>query len=105
MTAERTYTEAVSEFGEGMARLEGKLDTGMAKLEGALNTLTQAVESGNAARVAEAANLRKDVDDHETRIRTLEDRRTITPLGLWSVVLGAIAAVAAIAGIINAFSA
>ncbi|MFW7414767.1 hypothetical protein [Demequina sp. SO4-18] len=72
MTTDRTYTEAVSEFGERMARLEGKLDTGLAKMSGSLDTLTQAVEAGNAARAAESAELRKDVDDHEHRVRSLE---------------------------------
>lgn len=90
MTAtDRTYTEAVSEFGRQMAELRGEVTTGLTKLEGAMANLTTIVEAGNAARINEAAELRKDVDDHETRMRRLEERRTITPRELWGVVSGA----------------
>ena len=34
----------------------------------------------------------KDVTDHETRVRVIEGRSTVTPMGLWSAVLGAITA-------------
>lgn len=109
---DRTYTEAVAEFGEGMARLEGKLDKGMAEVKGAITNLTTAVEAGNAARIAEAAELRKDVDDHEMRLRKnaediadLKARPAITPKGMWAAVLGGgtllIGAAGVIVNIIN----
>jgi hypothetical protein len=88
VSTDKTYTEAVSEFGRQMAELRGEVTTGLTELRGAVNNLTTIVESGNAARVAEHAEVRKDVDDHEHRIRALEARRTITPRELWGVVSG-----------------
>lgn len=69
---DKSYTEAMAEVGTQMARLEGKLDTGLAELNGSVKALTTVVEAGNQARIDEARELRKDVDDHETRIRSLE---------------------------------
>jgi exonuclease VII small subunit len=120
MTTDRTYTEAVSEFGQVVARLEGKFDTGMAELKGSINTLTQAVELGNAARVAEVADLRKDVDDHEVRIRELAREHTadisnarseiakirarphVTPKGMWAAIASGLTMAGVLVAIVTA---
>lgn len=106
MTGDRTYTEAMAEVGTQMAEMRGEFKTGLAELSGAVKTLTTTVEAGNAARMAESAELRKDVDDHELRLReaaadrarirdeNAEIRRElaevrnlprITPKGAWGV--------------------
>ena len=56
-----------------LTRMEGKLDTHLAKHEA----------------------LAENVRDHEGRIRKVEDRiqKTISPLGLWTTVLGALGGV------------
>lgn len=73
----------------------------LVRLEGTVNTLSQKVDGLVTELRQDAHEVRKDVDDHEARIRILEARRTVTPLGLWSVVLGAIGGLAAIVGIIS----
>lgn len=95
---DKSYTEAMAEVGTQMAELRGEVTTGLAEVKGSITALTAVVEAGNSARIAENAEMRKDVDDHEGRLRVLEARRTITPRELWSVVSGVAAlAIAAVA--------
>lgn len=103
MSTDITYTAAVSEFGERMARMEGKLDTGLAEVTGAVNTLNQSIRNSDRARLTEATEVRKDLADHEERIRrhdrdiTAVATRTahveataVTPRQLWGAVFSAI---------------
>lgn len=65
----------------GMARLEAKLDVAIAHQGAKIET------HGTA------------IDDHEVRIRAQEQKPTVSPMGLWSVVVGAISVFAAVAGV------
>lgn len=79
---------------------------GFARVEGTIKALAEEVRAANLARAAENVELRKDVDDHEHRMRTLEDRMAkqearpmITPKGAWGVaatVLGLVIAAVAL---------
>jgi hypothetical protein len=44
----------------------------------------------------------KTIEDHEARLRKLEDRRTVSPRDLWVGITGAIAAGAGLATLIRA---
>ena len=96
----RSYTDTVSD-------LRGDMREGFARIEGEIHGLRQAIESSNRAHVADANELRKDVDDHEFRLRrhddrlaTLDSRPHITPKGMWGVSLSvAMLIIAAIAAI------
>ena len=95
-----TYTETVS-------NLRGDMREGFARIEGEIHGLRQSIEAGNRAHAADANELRKDVDDHEFRLRrhddrlsTLDSRPHITPKGMWGVsisvaglIIGAIAVI------------
>ena len=96
----RSYTDTVSD-------LRGDMREGFARIEGEIHGLRQSIEAGNRAHVADANELRKDVDDHEARLRRHGDhiallyaRPHVTPKGMWGVSLSVaaliIAAVAAI---------
>ncbi len=72
MTADRTYTEAVSEFGERMARMEGKLDTGLAELTGSIKELTVLTKASDEARVAQSTIHSKDIESVKEQQRQLD---------------------------------
>lgn len=57
-----------------LTRMEGKLDNVLGKHEA----------------------LAGSVDDHETRLRAIEAKSTVSPLGLWTVVLGSLTGFAAL---------
>lgn len=91
---EKSYTEAVAEFGAQMAELRGEAREGFATINGRLDTLITQQEAANTARMSDIADLRIDRDDHEVRIRSLETRMSdeearprITPKGAWAVAL------------------
>ena len=62
-------------------RLEAKVDV----------ALTQ-----HAARIDGHAS---ELADHETRLREVEQRKTVSPTGLWTAVVGGISGAAALVGI------
>lgn len=92
-----------------VATLRGEMREGFARIDGRLETLTHAIEAANAARAAETAELRKDVDDHETRLRMQGDElakvkaiaeKAVTPAKLWTVAASFAALVIAAVGVI-----
>jgi len=96
----RSYTDTVSD-------LRGDMREGFARIGGEIHGLRQSIEASNRTHASEANELRKDVDDHESRIRRHGDhiallyaRPHVTPKGMWGVSLSVaaliIAAVAAI---------
>jgi hypothetical protein len=100
-----TYTETVTQ-------LRGDMREGFAEIKGQLSGLTQAVEASNRARIAEAEELRKDVDDHEERIRQQDrdinrvatrvahvEATSVTPRKLWGVAAGLLGLMIAAAGV------
>jgi len=94
-TSEPTQKELVIE-------LRGEMREGFAEIKGEIKALAQVVVSGNDARAAETSELRKDVDDHEDRIRALEAKPTVTPKGLWAVVVSVVTVAGTVIGIIYA---
>lgn len=64
-------------------RLEAKVDVALAQHGSRLDT--------------HASNLA----DHETRLRVQEARRTVSPTGLWSAVLGGVSGAAAVVAVIT----
>lgn len=121
MTTDPTQKELTVE-------LRGEMREGFARIEGVINALAEEVRAANLARAAENIEVRKDVEDHEARIRSLEaanqaraseaaelradaedrenrlrevsDRKYVSPMALWSTITGAVMAHAAIAGVI-----
>lgn len=89
----QTYTETVS-------NLRGDMREGFAELKGEISSLRQSIDAGNTARITETFELRKDVDDHETRIRSVEQRKTVAPMTLWGIVLGFASFVTAAASVV-----
>ena len=96
-----------------VATLRGEMREGFARIDGRLETLTHAIEAANAARAAETAELRKDVDDHESRLRTQAEDivavkaiadKAVTPAKLWAVAAGAGAVVAGARMLIDALT-
>lgn len=73
-----------------LARLEGKLDASLAGQAGRIDVHSERI------RGLEEQNV-----DHETRMRTQEGRKTISPKQLWAGLAGAVGTMAAGTAIIN----
>lgn len=69
-----------------MTRLEGKLDTALATLVPTLDAQS------------------KELSDHEARLRALEARQTVTPIGLWTTVVGVVTVAGALLAIAERFT-
>jgi hypothetical protein len=68
-----------------IAKLEGRMDKGFAELNGRLDTMISEARAEREARRASAEAQQKQLDDHEDRLRAVEDRKTIAPWQLWLV--------------------
>lgn len=61
------------------------------------------VDIALAQHGAKLDEIAKDVIDHETRVRVIEGRSTVTPTGLWTTVLGALTAFGVLATLYDRF--
>lgn len=68
-----------------------------------LTRLEAKVDVALATQGADLAAQKSDLADHEARLRAIELRPTVTPAGLWTVVLGVVTAAAALLGITDRF--
>ena len=87
-----------------IAKLEGRVSQGFAEMSGKLDTLIAKQEAAESRRDEDRSTHDGRLTDHENRLRVVEARRTVSPLGLWSVVLGAIGALAGLAAAFNALT-
>lgn len=76
-------------------RLEGKVDVALSQHGGRLDTVDKLLTQHIAATAATRT-------DHEARIRNLEATPTVSPKGLWTAIVSAIAAGGGLFGLINA---
>jgi hypothetical protein len=82
-----------------LARLEAKLDVALAQHGAKLDQLTRCTEDHeDRLRKVEDRPVvaAEDVLDHETRLRELERTPTVSPRTLWTVGIGAVGAVTAL---------
>lgn len=85
MTGEEPDPRETRDLLIAFTRMEAKVDIALAQ---------------HGAKLDEIA---KDVTDHETRVRVIEGRSTVSPTGLWTTVLGAITAFGLLATLYDRF--
>lgn len=94
----------VEQVETALATMGGELKAEIASLRGDVQTLTAELRLDREARARADAEHARVHADQELRIRALEERRTITAMQLWSVVLGAIGGLVGVVAIFNALA-
>lgn len=105
-----------------IVQLEGYMDTRFAELSGKIDSLIVELRAADAARGQAISDLREDVKDvkaenaameakfdeyrksNDKEIRELRERKTVSPLQLWTVFGGAVAAMTGILASISYFN-
>lgn len=81
------------------ARLEGKVDLTLAEI-----TALKGTDADHEHRLRSIEAQPRPDPDTEARIRSLEDRHTISPAQLWAGLVGVVTVIAGAAATINAVS-
>lgn len=65
-----------------------------------LRSLTAAVNTLKSSLDPALIDLRKDTDDHELRLRLLENKHTVSPAQLWTAVASCIGVIGVVLGVV-----
>lgn len=88
-----------------IAKLEGEMKAGFAALEGKIDTLIARMDDQQRAASQDRTEADRLHLDYETRLRMLEARKTVSPLGLWTTVTsGVLLAIGVATFIVNLIS-